>query len=128
MGKQNIRRTMYLLGSNVFNWKIQHNCFHHAYTNIEGYDQDIAANGSIRLSQYAPLRKIHRYQYIHAFFFYGLMTISKLTNDFTQLVEYNKAGITRQYHINPKFEYVKMVFLKIVSVCFYWYSHIIFFV
>ena len=42
------------------------------------------------------------------------MTISKLTNDFTQLVEYNKAGITRQYHINPKFEYVKMVFLKIV--------------
>ena len=106
--------TMYLLGSNVFNWKIQHNFFHHAYTNIEGYDQDIAANGSIRLSQYAPLRKIHRYQYIHAFFFYGLMTISKLTNDFTQLVEYNKAGITRQYHINPKFEYVKMVFLKIV--------------
>jgi linoleoyl-CoA desaturase len=106
--------TMYLLGSNVFNWKIQHNFFHHAYTNIEGYDQDIAAKGPIRLSQYAPLRKIHRYQYVHAFFFYGLMTISKLTNDFTQLVEYNKAGITRQYHINPKLEYVKMVFLKIV--------------
>jgi linoleoyl-CoA desaturase len=106
--------TMYLLGSNVFNWKIQHNFFHHAYTNIEGYDQDIAIRGPIRLSQYAPLRKIHRYQYIHAFFFYGLLTISKLTNDFTQLAEYNKGGITRQYHINPKFEYVKMVFLKIV--------------
>jgi linoleoyl-CoA desaturase len=106
--------TMYLLGSNVFNWKIQHNFFHHAYTNIEGYDQDIAARGPIRLSQYAPLRKIHRFQYIHTFFFYGLMTISKLTNDFPQLIEYNKAGITRQYHINPNFEYVKMVFLKIL--------------
>lgn len=106
--------TMYLLGSNVFNWKIQHNYLHHAFTNIEGYDQDIASRGPIRLSQYAPLKKIHRYQYIHAFFFYGLMTISKLTKDFTQLLEYNKAGITRQYHINPGFEYVKMVILKII--------------
>ncbi|MDP4265633.1 MAG: acyl-CoA desaturase [Bacteroidota bacterium] len=106
--------TMYLLGSNVFNWKIQHNFLHHAYTNIEGYDQDIAANGPIRLSEHAPFRKIHRYQYIHAFFFYGFMTISKLVNDFTQLAEYNKAGITRQYHINPVSEYIRMVFAKII--------------
>lgn len=106
--------TMYLLGSNVFNWKIQHNYLHHAYTNIEGYDQDIASRGPIRLSQYAPLKKIHRNQYIHAFFFYGLMTISKLAKDFTQLVEYNKAGITRQYHVNPTIEYIKMVLVKII--------------
>lgn len=106
--------TMYLLGSNIFNWKIQHNYLHHAYTNIEGYDEDIASRGPLRLSQFAPLKKIHRYQYIHAFFFYGLMTISKLTGDFTQLLLYNKEGITRQYHINPVFEYTKMVFLKII--------------
>jgi linoleoyl-CoA desaturase len=106
--------TMYLLGSNVFNWTIQHNYLHHAYTNIEGYDQDIASKGPIRLSQYAPLKKIHRYQYIHAFFFYGLMTISKLINDFTQLLQYNKAGITRQYHINPVSEYIKMIIVKMV--------------
>ncbi|HMU10649.1 MAG TPA: acyl-CoA desaturase [Ferruginibacter sp.] len=106
--------TMYLLGSNVFNWKIQHNYLHHAYTNIEGYDQDIASRGPIRLSQYAPLKKIHHYQYIHAFLFYGLMTISKLVKDFTQLVEYNKAGITRQHHVNPTAEYIKMVSVKIL--------------
>jgi linoleoyl-CoA desaturase len=106
--------TMYLLGSNVFNWKIQHNYLHHAYTNIDGYDQDIASRGPIRLSQYAPLKKIHRYQYIHAFFFYGLMTISKLIRDFTQLLEYNKAGITRQYRINPVSEYIKMIIVKIL--------------
>jgi linoleoyl-CoA desaturase len=104
--------TIYLLGSNVFNWKIQHNYFHHAYTNIEGYDQDIAIRGPIRLSQFAPLRKIHRYQYIHAFFFYGLLTITKLTNDFSQLAEYNKAGITKRYHVNPVLEYIKMVLVK----------------
>jgi len=106
--------TMYLLGSNVFNWKIQHNYLHHAYTNIEGYDQDIASRGPIRLSQFAPVKNIHRYQYIHAFFFYGLMTISKLVKDFTQLIEYNKAGITRQYQVNPTAEYIKMVSVKVI--------------
>jgi linoleoyl-CoA desaturase len=106
--------TLYLLGSNVFNWKIQHNMLHHAYTNIEGYDQDIDSRGPIRLSEHAPLKKIHRYQYIHAFFFYGLMTISKLTKDFTQLIGFNKAGITRQHHLNPALEYLKMVVVKIV--------------
>ena len=84
--------TMYLLGSNVTNWKIQHNVLHHAYTNIDGLDGDIASRGPIRLSEHSPLKKIHKYQYIHAFFFYGLMTLSKLVRDFTQLLEFNKAG------------------------------------
>ncbi|UEG49765.1 acyl-CoA desaturase [Ferruginibacter lapsinanis] len=104
--------TIYLLGSNVFNWKIQHNYLHHSYTNIEGYDHDINSKGPIRLSQYAPLKKIHRYQYIHAFFFYGLMTITKLINDFVQLHDFNKAGITRKYKINPVFEYIRMAIIK----------------
>lgn len=106
--------TLYLLGSNVFNWKIQHNILHHAYTNIEGFDQDIESRGPIRLSQNAPLRKIHKYQYIHAFFFYGLMTLSKLVKDFTQLLEFNKEGITKNYNINPVLEYLKMVFVKVL--------------
>lgn len=106
--------TMYFLGSNVFNWKVQHNMMHHAYTNIEGYDEDIAARGPIRLSQFAPLKKIHRYQYIHAFFFYGLLTISKLTTDFSQLATYNEEGITRKFHLNPKLEYAKMVIVKLI--------------
>ncbi|MCQ6961573.1 fatty acid desaturase family protein [Mucilaginibacter aquariorum] len=105
--------TMYLLGSNVFNWKIQHNVMHHAYTNIEGYDEDIAVSGLIRLSQYAPLKKVHRYQYIDAFFFYGLMTLSKLTRDFSQLAKYNRDGVTQKFHINPAMEYAKMVIIKL---------------
>jgi len=104
--------TMYLLGSNVFNWKIQHNYLHHAYTNIDGYDQDIASKGPLRLSKYEPVKKIHRYQYIHAFFFYGLLTISKLIDDFKQLLLFNKAGITRQHHVNPLLEYTLMVSVK----------------
>jgi linoleoyl-CoA desaturase len=106
--------TMYLLGSNVFNWKIQHNVLHHTYTNIEGYDQDISTRGPLRLSEHAPLHKIHRYQYVHAFFFYGLMTLSKLTKEFSQLIEFNKEGITQQHHVNPTLELIKMTVIKLV--------------
>ena len=107
--------TMYLLGSNVTNWKIQHNVLHHAYTNIDGMDGDIASRGPIRLSEHSPLKKIHKYQYIHAFFFYGLMTLSKLVRDFTQLLEFNKAGLTHS-HANPTVEYIRMVMVKLLYV------------
>ena len=106
--------TMYLLGSNVLNWKIQHNYLHHTYTNIGGYDQDISSKGPIRLSQFSPIRRIHKYQYIHAFFFYGLMTLSKLVRDFSQLAEFNKYGITRKNHLYPVFEYSKLVIIKLL--------------
>jgi linoleoyl-CoA desaturase len=106
--------SMYLLGGNVFNWKMQHNVFHHAYTNIEGLDEDIASRGPLRLSQNAPLKKVHKYQYIHAFFFYGLLTLSKLVKDFTQLAVYNKKGITEKYNVHPVREYMRMVALKLV--------------
>lgn len=105
--------SMYLLGSNILNWKIQHNVLHHTYTNIAGYDQDIESKGPIRLCQHAPLRKGHRFQYVYAFLLYGLMTISKLTKDFTQLLEYNKAGLVRGKK-TITFEFAKMVILKIV--------------
>jgi len=46
--------TLYLLGSNVLNWKIQHNVLHHTYTNISGLDEDIDSKGPIRLAEAAP--------------------------------------------------------------------------
>lgn len=106
--------TLYLLGSNVLNWKMQHNLLHHTYTNIHGYDQDIDSRGPIRLSQFAPLKRIHKYQHIHAFFFYGLMTISKLIKDFTQLIEFNREGVTKQQQAKPALEYAKMIVFKLL--------------
>lgn len=104
--------SMYLLGSNIFIWKIQHNYLHHSYTNIANYDPDINSKGPIRLSEFSELKKIHRYQYIHAFFFYGLMTLSKLVNDFVQLRRYNKSGITRQFKVDSGIQYVGMILMK----------------
>jgi linoleoyl-CoA desaturase len=110
---QLISKSLYLLGSNVYNWKLQHNVLHHVYTNIDGYDNDIKSRIPLRFSKHSPLHKIHRFQHIHAFFFYGLLTISRLINDLLQMREFNKEGITRK-GFNPFLEYFKIIFIKLV--------------
>lgn len=106
--------TMYFIGGNTFNWKIQHNLLHHTYTNIEGFDEDIDPKGMLRLSPQTPLKKIHRFQYIYAFFLYCLMTISRIFNEFRQLNKYNKSGITRQQGSTPRKEMMYLILTKLV--------------
>lgn len=106
--------TMFILGSNVLNWKIQHNLLHHTYTNIYKYDQDISTKAAIRLSDHAPVKKYHRFQFIYAFLLYGLMTISKLFSDVTQLLEFNRIGITKAQKRNGRKEIIVLILSKIV--------------
>lgn len=106
--------SMYVIGSNVFNWKIQHNIFHHAYTNIDGLDEDIQTRWIIRLSEHTPLKTIHKYQYIYAYLLYSLMTFSMLIGDITQLVGYNKSGLTRLHKANPTREMMIALGVKLV--------------
>ncbi|HET6225617.1 MAG TPA: fatty acid desaturase [Bacteroidia bacterium] len=105
--------SMYFIGGNTFNWKVQHNLLHHTYTNIEGYDEDIDPKGVLRLSEKSELKKVHRYQHIYAFFLYCLMTLSRTVNEFKQLYRYNKKGFTRQQGSTPKKEMTKLVITKI---------------
>lgn len=106
--------TMFLLGSNTFNWKVQHNILHHTFTNIYGYDQDIESKAVLRLCEHAPLKKFHRYQYIYAYFLYGLMTLSKLITDIGQLSNFNREGITKEQGLNPNREILKLIATKII--------------
>lgn len=105
--------TMYFIGGNTFNWKVQHNIFHHTYTNIEGYDEDIEPKAALRLSKQTPLKKIHRFQFIYAFFLYCFMTISRTIKDIEQLIKYNKAGITRQLGSTPAKEMTLLILTKV---------------
>jgi linoleoyl-CoA desaturase len=105
--------SLYLLGSNVLNWKIQHNMLHHTYTNVDGLDEDIDHKGPIRLSENSKLKKFHRFQYIYAAFFYGLMTLVMLTNDFVRLRRYSMMGLLKSQDRNLKTEFVKMLLRKI---------------
>lgn len=110
--------TMFILGSNVFNWKIQHNLLHHTYTNIYGFDQDIETKAGIRLCEYAPLKSYQRFQFLYAFLLYGMMTISKLFSDIGQLIEFNKSGITQKMNYNGKIQILILITTKILYFSF----------
>lgn len=106
--------TMYLLGSNTLNWRIQHNVMHHTFTNIYQYDPDISTKAVIRLCDYAPLKKYHRYQHLYAFPLYGLMTLMRLFTDLYTLLQYNKDGITNEQKAKPKLEIFKLILTKVI--------------
>jgi linoleoyl-CoA desaturase len=105
--------TMFILGSNTFNWRIQHNLLHHTFTNIQGFDQDIDQK-VIRLCQHDPVKKFHRFQQFYAFFLYRLMTFSKLITDIFQLIDFNKRGITEEQGYSPKGELFKLILTKVL--------------
>ena len=87
-----LSKSLYLLGGFPVNWQYQHNTLHHGNTNIEGYDEDINPLFLMRFSPHKKLLGIHKFQYLYAWFFYGLMTLSWTTNkDFTQLYLYKKS-------------------------------------
>lgn len=106
--------SLYLLGSNVLNWKLQHNVLHHTYTNVHGLDEDIEHKGPIRLAEKDSLRSIHRYQYIYAIFFYGFMTMAMLVNDFTRLKKYASMGLLQSQNRTLAKEFAKMAARKII--------------
>lgn len=106
--------SMYMLGGNVFTWKVQHNVLHHTFTNISGMDEDIDSKGIFRFSKETPVKKAHRFQHIYAFFFYSLMSLSKLFRDFFQLHIYYRAGHVRNQKSTLTKEYTKMIISKLV--------------
>lgn len=105
-----------MLGASSFNWKVQHNVLHHTFTNVHEVDEDIASRGILRLTPEAPGKKIHRYQYIYAWFLYGLMTLVWVfIKDFDRLQRYRKNGLIRQV----KGSYTKELAILILTKVFY---------
>lgn len=105
-----------LLGGNALNWKIQHNVLHHTYTNVEGLDEDIKTVSILRFSPHQKHHKIHKFQYLYAWFFYGLMTIMwSTTKDFKQLKRYRIKGLLNQFE-KTQFStlFVKVLLAKVV--------------
>ncbi len=109
-----IASSMFLLGSSIFNWKIQHNIKHHTFTNIFSHDPDISTISVIRLCEYASLKKYHRYQHFYAFPLYGLMTFARLFGEIGKLLEYNRKGITKAQNVSPSWQLAKLIFIKII--------------
>jgi len=105
------------VGANAFNWKIQHNVMHHTYTNVLELDEDITPRGVLRLSPHTTWKKIHKYQYIYAWFLYGLLTIIWLTlKDFVRIVKYQKNGLAKKQKANISREWLILIGSKLVFV------------
>lgn len=104
--------TMYLLGSDAFTWKIQHNGSHHTHTNVDGVDQDIDPPDLLRFSEHAPLWWIHRFQHVYSFFFYGLLTLVKLGNDFISLTRIARSNDGRYKGHHFTLDLVVMALVK----------------
>ncbi len=90
-----IGHVIFFIGGSSLTWKIQHNHLHHAFTNIQDADQDLEAIKILRFSPHQKLSKIHRLQFIYAWFFYGLMTIGRFfLTDYQQMFRFKKMGLT----------------------------------
>lgn len=61
------------LGASSFMWNTKHNVLHHAYTNIDGVDDDIDARPFLRLADTQKYYKIYRYQYIYFWILYSFL-------------------------------------------------------
>jgi linoleoyl-CoA desaturase len=106
-----------LVGANAFNWKVQHNVLHHTWTNVHEEDEDISPRGALRLTPHSEWKKIHKYQFIYAWFLYGLMTIVWLFfKDFVRLVRYHKSGMAKKQNANITHEWLIMVGTKLIYV------------
>jgi linoleoyl-CoA desaturase len=64
-----------LLGGSSFMWNVKHNIIHHAFTNIDGVDDDIDIQPWMRMSSTQPKLKMHKYQHFYFWFLYSMLYI-----------------------------------------------------
>lgn len=104
--------TFNLIGANAYLWGIMHNIIHHTYTNIDGHDEDIESVPLLRMSPHKKLMRIHRYQYLYAFIFYGLGSLSWVfVKDYVKFFKKKIGNYENKKH--PRIEYFKLFFFKI---------------
>ena len=106
--------TLNLLGASVFNWKLQHNILHHTYTNVVHKDDDIDDKLILRFSPHTEVKWYHRFQYIYAFFFYGILTLYwSLLKDFVQFSQYTKEGVNAAGRKENRIIFAKILLIKV---------------
>jgi linoleoyl-CoA desaturase len=87
-----------LLGMSTFRWRTKHNVWHHTYTNIAGYDDDIEAYGLLRLSPRVPWKPLHRAQAWYWPLVYSLIGFDFFLRDFLMIL----FGKSDANHVYPK--------------------------
>ncbi len=109
--------TLNLVGGSVFNWKLQHNQQHHTYTNVIDLDDDIEDKLILRFSPHTKVKWYHKFQFIYAFLFYGLLTLYwALIKDFVQFRKYIQTGVNKESATKNRSIFVKILIFKLVYI------------
>jgi len=115
-----VGRVIGFVGGFAPTWIIQHNVLHHTYTNVYGHDEDVSP--SLSILRFSPDDKwvpAHKWQYIYAWFFYGMMTIMWMTTkDFKQLYRYKRMGLTNAQNTNFNKLLAELVISKVLYYIF----------
>jgi linoleoyl-CoA desaturase len=94
-----------MLGISGFRWRTKHNIWHHTYTNIAGFDDDVETFGLMRLTPRAPWKRLHRAQVWYFPLVYSMIAIDFFLRDF-MMVLFGKSDAN---HIYPKMNTVDKV-------------------
>jgi linoleoyl-CoA desaturase len=85
-----------ILGMSGFRWRTKHNRWHHTYTNIAGYDDDVEAYGLLRLTPRARWEPQHRFQPWYSLLVYSLIGFDFIMRDF-MMVLFGKSDANHVY-------------------------------
>lgn len=106
-----------LVGMSDYIWKIKHNVFHHAYTNVYEMDEALKEGDVMRLSYDAPYKSMYRFQHIYGILVYALFTVFwAFVLDFEKLKRYNAHG-AREKKSHPAGEVILFFATKIYYIC-----------
>lgn len=87
-----------LLGMSGFRWRTKHNVWHHTYTNVAGYDDDLETFGLMRLSPRMPWKPIFKAQAWYYPLVYMGIAFDFILRDF-MMVLFGKSDAN---HVYPK--------------------------
>jgi linoleoyl-CoA desaturase len=102
------------VGGYHINWKIQHNVLHHTFTNIQGLDDDISKNNSLRLSPHQKQLALHKYQIFYAPFLYSILSLYWfVAKDIEQTIKYGKENLVQEQGISIQRAAIEIFFAKL---------------
>ena len=87
-----------MLGMSGFRWRTKHNVWHHTYTNIAGFDDDVETFGLMRLTPAMPWRPLYRAQVGYFWVIYSMIGFDFILRDFMMAL----TGRSDANHVYPK--------------------------
>ncbi len=89
-----------LLGMSSFRWRTKHNIWHHTYTNVAGFDDDIETFGLLRLTPRVPWKPLYKIQAWYFPLIYSFIAFDFFLRDFMMAF----LGRSDATHIYPKMD------------------------